>query len=288
MKKLTVGALLLGLLLGLSACQRGPQEADADSDDPNVGKYWCKTIQMEELTLHESDEWMELRPDGTLSFFLTGEPDEAVWKCSGTQFTMTISGERVGMGTLSEGVLTVDLMGMTYTFVQEGSQAALAYREAPNQAAVPPTQQAETPSNTATFACYDTLYYIDYPAQLFHPDPDGLADLCSDTGTKVWLSKLDSQERVDELLTGFDQKAEEQDQQNYTSLDLTVNDTPARCILYTDSTGWHSEILVPFGKDRGSKEQPMYAAYLHFSGASQDDVWGNNAQGMVNSLRLTP
>jgi hypothetical protein len=90
---------------------------------------------------------------------------------------------------------------------------------------------------------------------------------------------------VTSWLGGFDEKAEKQE--NFTRYDdLTAGDYPAQAIVYQSEDGWHSEILVNFGKDKGNKTYPMYAAYLYFTGTTQEAVWNEQIQGILSSLRL--
>lgn len=285
MKKLTLWALLLTLALCLTAC--GQNGGTPNVSNPNLGKYRCTSVQMKELDLGSSGEWLELKPDGKMTVFLTEEPDSAEWTLNGTQFSMTVAGKAIGTGTLTDGILNVELMGMSYTFVKEGVPApAGSEQSTENQDSTQAEGSSAPAKGTAIFACYDTLYYVNYPTSLFHQDPDGLADLCADDGTKAWITKLNSKEDIADLTTGFDQKANSEDIQNYETMDLTVAGYPARCILYTKGDLWTSELIVNLGKDRGTRDVPMYAAYFHFSGASREAVWGEPIQDMVNSLRL--
>ena len=58
-------------------------------------------------------------------------------------------------------------------------------------------------------------------------------------------------------------------------------------VVYQDANGWHSEILVPFGKDLGTKTYPMYAAYLYFAGETYEGVWNEDIQSIVSSLSVS-
>ena len=121
---------------------------------------------------------------------------------------------------------------------------------------------------------------------MFQPDPAGLSDLYTDDGTKGWITKLDSAERVTEWLASFDAKGTSETVTDYQTMDLTVAGYSARAIVYQDETGWNSEVLVNFGKDLGSDTYPMYAAYLYFTGPTYLSVWSEDVQAIVNSLTL--
>ena len=161
---------------------------------------------------------------------------------------------------------------MEYTLTQEGTA---------------PTSDSDPAATHATFNCYGGLYAVRYPTERYHEDPAGVSDLYTDDGVKGWITKLDTQERVDEWLSGFDAKAVDESIENYQTLDLTVSGYSARAIVYQDANGWHSEILVPFGKDLGSKTYPMYAAYLYFAGDTYEGVWNEDIQSIVSSLSVS-
>ena len=114
----------------------------------------------------------------------------------------------------------------------------------------------------------------------------GLSDLYTDDGTKGWITKLDSAERVTEWLASFDAKGTSETVTDYQTMDLTVAGYSARAIVYQDETGWNSEVLVNFGKDLGNDTYPMYAAYLYFTGPTYLSVWSEDVQAIVNSLTL--
>lgn len=269
---------LVCLLLLLTACGDNPSTPNAS--DPNLGFYRCISASMEDAALKPSGEWLELKTGGKMTVFLTTEPDAAEWKLSGTQFSMSMAGKEVGKGTLADGTLSLELMGISYVFVQDGSQAA---QEKASDNKTP----TESQDSTETLSCYDDLYYITYPTDVFHQNENDLSDLTAADGTKVWLSKLETPERVTEWFTGFDQKSTSEKVSGYESFPFTVGDAPARCIVYLDGTVWVSEVLVDFGANRGTKTAPMYAAYLHFSATTRASVWNDTIQGIVESLHLS-
>lgn len=258
--------LLLALLL--TGC--GGSEGASQDNSAYLGKYLCTGITMDGLAMNPQGKWLTLNRDGTVDFFLTEETGEAEWSLSGERLTLSVAGETVASGIFQGEELTLDMAGMAYTFLREGAQAS----------------QEESSAAYATFTCYGDLYAVRYPTERFHPDPAGLSDLYTDDGTKGWVTRLGSQEQVDQWLMGFDEKATAEGVTDYQSLDLTVAGYPARAVVYQDGTGWNSEVLVNFGQDMGSDTYPMYAAYLYFTGPTYLSVWSEEIQTIVGSLTL--
>ncbi len=258
--------LLLALLLaGCGGGEETPQDNSA-----YVGSYLCTGITLDGLAMNTEGKWLTLNADGTVDFFLTEEAGEAEWSLSGEHLTLSVAGERVASGDFQGEKLTLEMAGMTYTFLREGAQVS----------------REENAAVYATFTCYGDLYAVRYPTERFHPDPAGLSDLYSDDDTKGWVTRLGSQEQVTQWLAGFDEKAAAEGVTDYQSLDLTVAGYPARAIVYQDETGWNSEVLVNFAQDLGSDAYPMYAAYLYFTGPTYLAVWSEDIQTIVGSLTL--
>lgn len=273
MKHFPLLLLPLFCLFCLSACGDTTETSTSDEIDSTLGKYQCISILMDGASMNPTGKWLQLNADGTADTFLSEEESEAEWRLSGQNFTMTVAGQTVGTGELQGTTLTLKMMGMVYTFVQEGATGQ---------------QDADSSSAAyATFTCYGNLYAVRYPTALFQQDPAGLSDLYSDDGTKGWITKLNAPERVTEWLTGFDEKAQRPGVEDYQSLEFTVAGYPARAIVYRDEQGWHSEVVVNFGKDLGNETYPMYAAYIYFTGETYMSVWSEDVQGIINSLTLT-
>lgn len=208
MKKFPLLCLTLLWSLGLTACGTSPGQPPTENSASAdyLGKYLCTSITMDNLTMNPTGKWLTLKADGTAATFLTEEESEAEWRLSGDKFTMTVAGKTIGTGKLQGSTLTLEMMGMEYTFSQEG---VLAQEQADGTA-------------FATFTCYGNLYAVRYPTALFRQDPAGLSDLYSGDGTQGWITKLDTPERVNEWLVGFDEKGAKEGIEDYQSLELTV------------------------------------------------------------------
>lgn len=290
---LLVWALLTG------GCESNPAPTVTPAQSQAAGMYWCTSAAMDGVELGAQGQWLRLQADGTATLFLIGEPDEGAWTLNGTQFTMTIGAETVAAGTLEQGVLRGKLMEMDCVFLRED----LNQTEPLPETAAGDAAEPETTDGTATFLCYGDLYQITYPTALFSPSGDGLTDLISNTGAKAWVTRLDSKEAVEVWLARFQQEAEAaaptaespaaQDTTDGqappiapTLLTFTAAESPAQALITFDGNLWHSEVIVDFGRDVGSKDYPMYAACLTFSGPSRESVWGEEIREMVGSIEV--
>ena len=296
-KKPILWVLTLCLALCLCACggnSEPPETTEAPvsvaSNDPNLGTYTCTSVRMDDMDIGAEGQWIQLKDQGKATILLMGEPDEGRWSLSGSAFTLTMSGETVGTGTLENGVLTLDLMGTQCVFTKDGAEApADKAQAAPESSDEAEEEETEQPAaGYAYFSCYGDLYRVTYPTDLFQPSSDGLTDLVGQDGVKGWITRLDSQETVDQWLTGLEAKATSQDVLSCENLTLTVAGYTAQAVVYEDAKGWHSAVVVSFGKDLGTKTYPMYAACLSFSGTSREAVWSDEIQAMAASLELTP
>lgn len=284
MKKYTAFCLTLLMLLALCACGSQPQEtaevpeapAATEINDPNLGRYTCTAVTMDGMDLGPDGQWLELEADGKAILFLVGEPDEAKWTLAGTAFTLTMGGETVATGTLVDGTLTAQLMGMDCTFVKGGAVQETAPAESAQTEYVPPM---------GSFSCQG-LYTVTYPQDLFQAPGDGLTDLVSTAGAKVWFTKLDTRADASQWRTDFETKLAGTAILQSEQLELTAGEYPAEAVVYEDADGWHAAILVDFGRNRGSEGRAMAAACIYLSGPTREAVWTDEIQSMVSSLRL--
>ena len=120
MKKVLTLVLALALTLGLTACGGG------GSSDPNAGVYQATAIEMWGVELAVDEVYtngasLELKDGGKATINLDGTKSSCKWTLEGTDLSLDISGE-VSTGTLENGVIKLDLMGMDLiiTFVKEG------------------------------------------------------------------------------------------------------------------------------------------------------------------------
>ena len=276
MKRTTALCLVLVLLFSLCACggpsqEVPPEPAVTATADPNLGRYTCTAVTMEGIDLGPNGQWLELDADGKALLFLGGEADDAQWCLSGTAFTLTMGSETVATGTLAEGTLTANLMGMDCTFVKETTPA-----EAP--------EAGYTPS-MGTFSCQG-LYTVTYPLNAFQAPGDNLTDLVSPTGTKVWFTKLDTRADTNQWRSDMESKLTGTTVLQRETTELTAGEYPAEVFIYETAEGWQTAVLVDFGRNRGSDGRSMAAACIYLSAPTREAVWNETIQSMVSSLKL--
>lgn len=114
MKLKRISALVLALVMALSLCACGGSS--------ELGKYNCTSIVMNGMDLGAGQEWIELKEDGAAVLFIQNETHTATYTLDGNVISVSLAGQEVGAGVLEDGKLTMDLMGMTCIFQQEGAE----------------------------------------------------------------------------------------------------------------------------------------------------------------------
>ena len=108
MKKLIALLLIFPMLLSLAAC--------GGEEDPNAGKYIGVSaavggFSMPMSEIYEGEVWVELKSGGRGTIMLDGDDFSMKWALEGEELTITIQGVD-SVGTLRDGVITMDLMDM--------------------------------------------------------------------------------------------------------------------------------------------------------------------------------
>ena len=121
MKKIIAILLAIVMLLSLAACGDG-------EPDPNAGKYQgisasALGMTMEMSEVYPGETWVELKSGGKGTVMLDGDEFPMKWTLDGEAITITIDGVD-SVGSLADGVITVDLMemGVEMTFLKEGAE----------------------------------------------------------------------------------------------------------------------------------------------------------------------
>ena len=119
MKK--VFALTLALAMALCLCACGGGEAETD---PNAGLYTCTGVEALGMTMtpeeifEDGDATIDLKSGGKCTFTLEGTSETCDWTLDGDAFTVEVEGETF-TGTLADGVIVLDVMGMNMTFEKD-------------------------------------------------------------------------------------------------------------------------------------------------------------------------
>ena len=121
MKKRIAILLTIVMLLSLAACGGG-------EPDPNAGKYQGISakafgLAMDMSEVYPGETWVELKSGGKGTVMLDGDDFPMKWTLDGEAITITIE-DVDSVGTLADGVITVDLMdmGVEMTFLKEGAE----------------------------------------------------------------------------------------------------------------------------------------------------------------------
>ena len=105
-----VAFLLISLLCG-----------GAKKDAAELGLYNVTSIMEDGDEVELNDEWIELLAKGKAKIAILDDEYDAKWEIDGTDFTLKQAGDEY-TGTLEDGVLTLDISGIEYTFVKEGME----------------------------------------------------------------------------------------------------------------------------------------------------------------------
>ena len=121
MKKFAAILLAVMMLFALTACGGSSEPAD-----PNCGTYTLTSAEMMGISMapeevFTGESYLELRDGGDASLTLDGDTVPATWVLDGANITVSIEDGGVtydSTGTLTEGVIVINLldMGMNFTF----------------------------------------------------------------------------------------------------------------------------------------------------------------------------
>lgn len=115
-----VGIVLLVVLAVVVLCML------LGGEDPAEGRYEAVSAETDGGSVPVDGDWIELEARGKATLSIMGSEYAAKWSTDGERITLKQSGDTY-TGDLRNGVLTVDLAGISYTFVQEGS-APVTYK----------------------------------------------------------------------------------------------------------------------------------------------------------------
>ena len=113
-----IGIAVVALIIILIAVLGGK----GGKEDPNLGRYEGVSCMLDGFDLGADGDWIELKAKGKATFSMMGSEFACEWSLDGETFTLKQSGDSY-TGTLKDGVLTVEIEGMVYTFAKEGAAA---------------------------------------------------------------------------------------------------------------------------------------------------------------------
>lgn len=131
MKKLLCIALSIVLCFSFSACseKKSKDKKDKASESAVIGRYdgrfadmFGESTPLEEM--YEGESYIELKGDDKCTFTMDGDTVEGcTWKLEGDKLSITLEmeGESETLtGTLKDGVIVIDMMGIPMTFSKDG------------------------------------------------------------------------------------------------------------------------------------------------------------------------
>lgn len=124
------GGKKLGLIIGIAAAVVALVVAlvlllggKGGKDDPLLGRYEATSCVIGNVDVGADGEWIELKAKNKAEINIMGESFKGTWELDGEAFTFEQSGDKFE-GTLKNGVLTLDIEGMRFTFEKEGGAAS--------------------------------------------------------------------------------------------------------------------------------------------------------------------
>lgn len=132
-------AIILLLVLAFSG---------GNSDDANLGMYNVIACEYMGVDINAYDEWLELKSGNRATIMIDGDEFSCRWSLDGEDFTLKQGGDTFE-GTLRDGVLTLDIADVLYTYLKEGAVIDDAQEETPEVPEVPvldePVLETEDP-----------------------------------------------------------------------------------------------------------------------------------------------
>lgn len=243
MKKWMAMLLALAMLWTMTAC------GGARYDEALMGLYTCYAVEALGVQMPDEDvltdtATMELRQGGKGRMHLEGEDGAFTYTLTGAVLSVEVDGEK-GSGTLKDGILTLEILGMTMYFVQEGMEppeigAAPAEDSAvkePEAEPSEPAEQSQTPETEPSAAPVASLDPVSGDLGECHVDILGAESFEDAEGQPGIRFYYDFTNNSDEVLSTWDVLDVEARQEGYELVTtFTLEDVPeygndARSIL---------------------------------------------------------
>ena len=123
------GGKKIGLIIGIAAAAVVLVVAlvlllggKGGKNDALLGRYEGVSCTIDGVEVGAEDEWIELKARNKADVCIMGQEFSGTWKLDGEAFTFKQGGDKYE-GTLKDGVMTLDIAGMLYTFEKQGGAA---------------------------------------------------------------------------------------------------------------------------------------------------------------------
>lgn len=126
-----IAVLVIVLVVGLFSCVGG-----GNDKDPNLGLYNAVSSTYGSFEMSAEGEWIELKSGGKMTMMLMGDEYSGKWELEENELTVTQAGDTY-YGTLEDGVIVLDLAGLTYTYEKEVTEQDKNDKAATEPAAEP-------------------------------------------------------------------------------------------------------------------------------------------------------
>ena len=126
-----IAVLVIVLIVGLFSCVGG-----GNDKDPNLGLYNAVSSTYGSFEMSAEGEWIELKSGGKMTMMLMGDEYSGKWELEENELTVTQAGDTY-YGTLEDGVIVLDLAGLTYTYEKEVTEQDKNDKAATEPAAEP-------------------------------------------------------------------------------------------------------------------------------------------------------
>ena len=134
-----IAVLVIVLIVGLFSCVGG-----GNDKDPNLGLYNAVSSTYGSFEMSAEGEWIELKSGGKMTMMLMGDEYSGKWELEENELTVTQAGDTY-YGTLEDGVIVLDLAGLTYTYEKEVTEQDK--QEKNDKAATEPAAEPEDNSD---------------------------------------------------------------------------------------------------------------------------------------------
>ena len=128
MKKLLALLLCFVMVFSLFACEKGSDEPESKGDDEEIlAKYTAVYVEIEDSSFRVEDlfageTYIRLKEENEGKLMVDGESTSFKWKLKGEDLTITTEDDDEYEGTLEDGIITIEIDDVTFTFATKGTK----------------------------------------------------------------------------------------------------------------------------------------------------------------------